>query len=50
MGDRRMARNRVQFQKGLSMAAFNQRYGTEEQCEAALGQHASTLSSGTIVM
>jgi DNA-directed RNA polymerase subunit RPC12/RpoP len=33
-----MARNRVQFQKGLSMAAFNQRYGTEEQCEAALGQ------------
>jgi ribosomal protein L37AE/L43A len=31
-----MARNRVQFQKGLSMAEFNTRYGTEEQCHAAL--------------
>ena len=31
-----MARNRVQFQKGLSMAEFNKRYGTEELCHAAL--------------
>ncbi len=31
-----MARNRVQFQKGLSMAEFNTRYGTEEECHAAL--------------
>jgi ribosomal protein L37AE/L43A len=28
--------NRVQFQPGLSMAEFMDRYGTEEQCEAAL--------------
>lgn len=31
-----MARNKVQFQKGLSEAAFVARYGTEEQCRAAL--------------
>jgi ribosomal protein L37AE/L43A len=31
-----MARNRVQFQKGLSMAEFNTRYGTEAQCHTAL--------------
>ena len=31
-----MARNAVQFQKGLSMAEFLRRYGTEEQCHAAL--------------
>jgi ribosomal protein L37AE/L43A len=31
-----MARNGVQFQRGLSMAEFNARYGTEEQCHAAL--------------
>ena len=31
-----MARNRVQFQKGLSEAAFDEAYGTEEQCHAAL--------------
>ena len=31
-----MARNRVQFQKGLSMARFNELYGTEEQCHEAL--------------
>jgi ribosomal protein L37AE/L43A len=31
-----MAMNRVQFQPGLSMAQFLDRYGTEEQCEAAL--------------
>lgn len=31
-----MARNKVQFQKGLSMAEFHRRYGTEDQCQAAL--------------
>ena len=31
-----MARNRVQFQKGLSMGDFQRRYGTEVQCDDAL--------------
>lgn len=31
-----MARNRVQFQKGLSLADFNRLYGTEALCHAAL--------------
>ena len=31
-----MARNGIQFQKGLSLLAFQRLYGTEEQCEAAL--------------
>jgi len=31
-----MAMNRVQFQPGLSMPEFLQRYGTEEQCAGAL--------------
>lgn len=31
-----MAMNRVQFQPGLSMAEFIRRFGTQEQCEAAL--------------
>lgn len=31
-----MARNKVQFQKGLSMSEFHRRYGTEDQCHAAL--------------
>jgi len=31
-----VARNEVQFQKGLSMAEFHRLYGTEEQCHAAL--------------
>lgn len=34
-----MAMNRIQFQAGLSMAEFFERYGTEPQCEAAL-EHA----------
>lgn len=31
-----MAMNRVQFQPGLSMAQFMDRYGSEEKCEVAL--------------
>ena len=31
-----MAMNKVQFQKGLSMAEFMDRYGSAEQCEQAL--------------
>jgi hypothetical protein len=31
-----MAMNRIQFQPGLSMPAFAQRFGTESQCAAAL--------------
>ena len=31
-----MAMNRVQFQPGLSMAQFMERYGSEDKCEAAL--------------
>ena len=31
-----MSINRVQFQKGLSMAEFFERYGSEDQCHAAL--------------
>jgi len=31
-----MAMNRVQFQRGLSMAEFVERYGSEDKCEAAL--------------
>ncbi len=31
-----MARNAVQFQKGLSEAAFEELYGTEEKCRAAV--------------
>ena len=31
-----MPKNKVQFQKGLSLRAFLQRYGSESQCEQAL--------------
>ena len=31
-----MARNKVQFQKGMSEAQFEAAYGTEELCHAAL--------------
>jgi hypothetical protein len=31
-----MAINKIQFQRGLSMAEFLSRYGTEDQCEQAL--------------
>lgn len=33
-----MSMNRVQFQHGLSLFEFNQQFGTEAQCEAALEQ------------
>jgi ribosomal protein L37AE/L43A/transposase-like protein len=33
-----MARNPVQFQKGLGLAEFNARYGREDKCHAALIQ------------
>ena len=33
-----MGRNAIQFQKGLSFPEFQQRYGTEAQCEEALAQ------------
>jgi transposase-like protein len=36
--DSAMARNMVQFQKGISEAQFHELYGTEEQCHAALVQ------------
>lgn len=31
-----MARNKVQFQKGISLNEFIKQYGTEEQCFDAL--------------
>jgi len=31
-----MARNKVQFQKGLSESEFTKAYGSEEQCHSAL--------------
>jgi len=31
-----MPKNRVQFQKGMSLSEFLERYGTEAQCEQAL--------------
>ena len=31
-----MAKNAIQFQSGLSLLAFQERYGSEEQCRAAL--------------
>ena len=33
-----MAKNKVQFQKGLSLSEFIEHYGTEQQCEQALFQ------------
>ena len=31
-----MAMNRVQFQPGLSMSEFFERYGTKDKCEVVL--------------
>jgi transposase-like protein len=33
-----MAKNQVQFQKGLSLTGFLSEYGTEDQCHSALYQ------------
>jgi len=33
-----MARNKVQYQKGLSEAEFDRQYGSEEQCRAAVAK------------
>jgi len=33
-----MAKNRIQFQLGLSLTQFLEQYGTEERCEQALEQ------------
>ncbi len=33
-----MARNKVQYQKGLSETAFDRHYGSEEQCRAAVAK------------
>ena len=41
-----MARNPVQFQKGLSLIEFNRRYGTDEQCHAA--RRYALIRQGTI--
>ena len=38
-----MARNQVQFQKGLSEPEFERLYGGEEVCRAALLKHTSPL-------
>lgn len=35
-GARAMAMNRIQFQAGVSMPEFFERYGSEEQCAAEL--------------
>ena len=35
-----MARNAIQFQKGLSEVAFQENYGTEAQCESSFGDYA----------
>ena len=31
-----MAKNKVQYQKGLSINGFLKKFGTEEQCEKAI--------------
>jgi hypothetical protein len=38
-----MARNPIQFQAGLSLTEFFDRYGTEEQCREALFAKAKNL-------
>ena len=39
-----MARNPVQFQKGISLSVFLSLYGTEDQCFDALYQPASCIN------
>ena len=38
-----MAKNKIQFQKGYSLAAFIADYGTEAQCQQALFQWSGHL-------
>ena len=40
-----MARSATQFQKGLSLPAFQRLYGSEEQCEAALRRRSGPMGS-----
>jgi hypothetical protein len=40
-----MARNKVQYQKGLSEAEFERQYGSEEQCRAALPSGGGPMAS-----
>jgi hypothetical protein len=41
--------NRVQFQPGLSMAEFMERYGSDDKCEAALLMVLSASASYIVV-
>ncbi len=41
-----MARNAIQFQKGLSEVAYQENYGTEDQCKTVL--EAIRLSDGFV--
>ncbi len=34
-----MPKNTIQFQRGLGLDEFLEKYGTEDQCEQALYQH-----------
>ena len=43
-----MARNQVQFQKGLSEASFAEIYGTEEQCHAGSSKGAGQTGSNVL--
>ena len=43
-----MARNKVQFQKGLSEANFDELYGTEEQCHARAGRACAGLMASNV--
>lgn len=47
-----MAKNQVQFQRGMSLMAFLDAYGTEQQCREALPRCAGPMASAarTVVM
>ena len=44
-----MARNMVQFQKGMSLPTFLEKFGTEEACRKALFGMAFTAPSAGII-